>query len=406
MNSSKSQELNSRTAMLCWSNLQLINCLNYAYHSSEKIDLFVQNGLDKTGNLIKKIRISNLFSNVFVYDASHWHYSKIQVIIKTLTDYIQKNSFHSFIKDNLRAKTDFLQLYFMTQNYIKTSNMIVDGDYSSETRQYTKVLSPWPDELTFQLLISNKNSELILYEDGIGSYSIDMFGIKINTDIKKGCQRLNIDINDFRPSRIILTSNTDPAARNYSIEHLKPIIKNNDLFQLLYDIFDYKDNYAYNKKHIIYLTQPFATDFNLNNNSAENIENKESEILYILSNYNDNLIIRPHPRDKERMKSLLNAYEVDMNQNVWELICANELTDNHILIGACSTAQFTPKWWFDIEPWVIITYSLQISDYDFYNNNYLENARRLKSSYRNPEKIILVDTIDELKSALEEIINI
>ena len=402
--STNKQEKN-KTAMLCWSDLQLINSLNYAYHSTEKIDLFIQYGSYHTPNLVEELRKSNIFSNVFVYDVPHWHYSKIYVLIKTFADLITKNSFHRFICDNLRSKPSLLHLYYMTQNYIKTSHMVVDGDFSSEIRSYNKVLATWADDLTIQLLINNKTAEMVLYDDGIGSYSRDMFDLHINPDAEKWCSRLDISINKLRPSKLLLSNSTVPVNCKYEIESLMPIYGNYAFVNFLNNIFNYKSYDTYRGKRIIYLTQPYAAQNPLDPADTNKLEDTEKGMLSTIGEYTDDLIIRPHPRDKERIKPLLGKYNIDFTSNVWELICANELTDEHILIGACSTAQFTPKWWYDIEPWIIITYDLLISDLPFFNESYLENAQKLKASYRNPDKVIFVRNNSELKASVSYILS-
>ncbi len=401
----KSSAFKNKTALLCWSNLQLINCLNYTYNTSEDVDLFVQQGLDRNGKLIKNLRATSIFSNIFVYDTSQWHYSRIKVIIRTIIDCIKKNEFHNFIKDNLRSKFDFYHLYFMTQNYIKTSNMIVDGNYSSEIRRYNKILAPWADELTFQLRISNKNSEIILLEDGIGSYVTDMFCIRFNPDIPKWCNRLDIDINTLKPSTLILSGNTIPVDCKYKTELLRPIRGNFELIDRLNSIFEYKHYEKYNKFRFIYLTQPYTSDYKSLSSDLEHLDHTEKQILEALKKNINNCIIRPHPRDIDRVKNTFNEFPLDSDYNVWELLCLNDITENHVLIGSLTTAQFTPKWWYDMEPYIIFTYDLLIGGCSFYNENCIKNALKLKASYRNPEKVFLVKNISELILAIEQIKN-
>ena len=232
--------------------------------------------------------------------------------------------------------------------------MIVSGDYNSEIRMYNKVLAPWADELTIQLLISNKSSEMILYEDGLSSYTFDIYDVRFNSDVPKWCKRLDIDINSLKPSKLILSGNIKPAYDKYKIESLNPIRDNTNLIRILNDIFNYKPNDLYIKNKYIYLTQPYARDYDLDNNEFDTLEKAEHQILDELSKCIGNFIIRPHPRDHERFSSN-DKYLTDLEYNMWELLCLNSITADHVLIGAISTAQFTPKWWFDQEPWVIFT---------------------------------------------------
>ena len=404
MNNSTSPKKESpRAALLCWSDLQLIDCINYAYHSSDCIDLFVQHDLNRNGHLINKLKKTGIFSNVFSYNIEHWHYSKIDVIVKTVINYLKFtfSQFHSTEQNN--KKQNFSYFYFITQLHIKTTNMIIDGVYSADIESYDKILAPWANDLTLQLLILNSSAEMILYEDGIGSYAVDMFDIQINPHIKKWCDRLNIDIKNRKPSKLFLSNGNIPINCNYNIELLKPFSHNNDFKSLLNNIFDYKPSELYKQKHVIYLTQPYSAAYNSFKEEQAALDNTEKKIITELANITDNLLIRPHPRDRKRISTYSSDFLLDSENNVWELVCANELTENHILIGAISTSQFTPKWWYDIEPWVIFTYDLMIGGLSFYNKKLFENAYDLKKTYRNPEKVIFIRNINELNSALNYI---
>ena len=69
-----------------------------------------------------------------------------------------------------------------------------------------------------------------------------------------------------------------------------------------------------------------------------------------------NIVVRPHPRTD--IKELLSAgYIIDYNSDKnWEMILASEkMPADTILIAHFSTALFTPKMIFDIEPTVIFT---------------------------------------------------
>ena len=94
--------------------------------------------------------------------------------------------------------------------------------------------------------------------------------------------------------------------------------------------------------------------------------------------------------------------EKDAYCNLWELECINQIDDRNILISAFSTTQFMPKILKDVEPTVLFTYRLLLSDLDdpFLKDfaNLIDDFRGL---YRNPEKIYVPATFEELETILD-----
>lgn len=82
----------------------------------------------------------------------------------------------------------------------------------------------------------------------------------------------------------------------------------------------------------------------------------------------------------------------------------NQITDQNILISAFSTAQFMPKIMKDAEPTIIFTYRLLFSSLD---DPFLKDFAKLiddfRGLYRNPDKIYVPATFEELETILSQI---
>lgn len=117
--------------------------------------------------------------------------------------------------------------------------------------------------------------------------------------------------------------------------------------------------------------------------------------------------MRFHPRMLKPEDSFLD-FTVDRAGSLWELICADQITDRHILISKCSTSQFIPKMLFDKEPWLIFTCRL----YEYVNKRDRrlrekdeEMINRAMDIYRNKEKIIVINSWKEIDSIIQNIVD-
>ncbi len=116
----------------------------------------------------------------------------------------------------------------------------------------------------------------------------------------------------------------------------------------------YKKCDLYTRHKIVVLTQP-----HLDVNTGESHDQKLYECLNDLA---DNVVVRMHPRQKDGFKNF--KYELDATNNMWELMCSQEITDDNVLIGECSTAQFTPFIIANKQPWLIFLFKIYNKDFE------------------------------------------
>lgn len=254
---------------------------------------------------------------------------------------------------------------------------------------YDVVVSGYYTNFTISMVLANPNCRIILYEDGIGSYlpnGYDVFSERI-----KLYKVLGKKFPEFRPSLLYL-NNPECSLSEYRnvIAKIDPSKTNKTNLQ---DMFQYKQDETYKLNNIIYLSQPPTKKFS----AADNIR-----VENVLKRYNDAILCRLHPNEKDNSKGF---EHLDTTMNMWELVCEYEISNNHVLIGIESTAQLTPKLLFDKEPWLVFTYKLysnsQVADqFDSLNSV----MKILQEKYRNKDKILIPETIDELDKVISNLV--
>lgn len=235
--------------------------------------------------------------------------------------------------------------------------------------------------------LANPHADIYEYEDGMASYYYDDMQSVVRTGLFQVINKWLLGGRlTFRSKRIYLNhpqlykgGETTPA---YPI----PRPKNNDALKT---VFSYQPNPLYETYQTVYLTQPLQET-----PIGAHALTVEKDILAILGK---DIALRIHPRQSVEDFA---GYTCDTYNNLWELECAEQITDNHILIGACSTAQFTPKMLCDKEPIVIFTFPM----YGEYFSAFTRMVDMLRSMYTHPERVILVRSAKELQAAMQELL--
>lgn len=256
--------------------------------------------------------------------------------------------------------------------------------YSPIFDTYERVISGWYNSITISLMLSNPQADRILFEDGLGSYRTESFE-EILAPRKKLFKRLGREFPNLKPSTLYLNS---PQYSRTTFTNNVRTLKCDDATLFLDScarVFSFCPDYRYVQNKVVYLTQPDTSD------ADREVRNSIEERL---ASCGHSIVARIHPRD-DVLPSGIN-WEIDTGTNLWELLCANYITDEHVLVGGYSTGLFSPKLQFDREPWVLFTMKLYESIPHKKMEELVKLASWLKSIYRNPNKIVLVESLDAL----------
>ena len=262
-------------------------------------------------------------------------------------------------------------------------------------RQYSYVFA---SSTTIDLLCIKRafRAERFLgFDDGLGSYSENVF-----LDHESPRVRV-VDVLFFggklqqSPEKLYLyRPDLYNGTVNCEIELLPKISV--DVQKALKYVFQYQDNELYRTHRTVYLSQPL-------NLQERRLFDREQEVLRLLQEADKDLLVRIHPRHSAENYS---GCSIDTVNNMWELECVEQITDENILISAGSTAQVFPKLLFDKEPSLIFLYELLLDKEKATDYTSMRNAaEKIKRLYRDPERVFIPQTMGEYKEALTCIFN-
>ena len=228
------------------------------------------------------------------------------------------------------------------------------------------------------LLTLNPKSSFIMMDDGLASY----FGNWTSRIRSKSYLRLlkvrNCGKDVSKPSSLyVMRKELCKSTVTDKIFQLAPI--DNHLLMIAKRVFGIDEAETIYRENIILLSQP--------NMDAITIE-VFGKILDKLKDNRRNVIVRPHPREKEY--SVYQDFSVDKTRHMWELLVDNEDIENKLLITSYSTAVFTPKLLYDREPWIVFLHRMVGM-----NDEFEPLIKQLRNSYRNKKRICEVNSLEE-----------
>ena len=347
-----------KIAIICATPYQTFNALNLIINefsdSNNEIDLYYRNFNKVSESILANIKKENLVGHIYEYDIVEKGFN-FKYLYNVLVQVISTKKYLELLlktKKTLNNKYDLITITSGTEFEI------------AFTKFYYK-------------------ASTIAYDDGLGSYVGDIIhhqNLNFFWKIVRNTKHIHpiclyINNKEFCSSTI----------SNIYIQFPQYPFKDKKKNKIINNIFNYSNELKPNNR-IIYLTQPL-TEIRKN-------YDKNNQIEKIIFKNSKNITIRAHPRDKiKRINQNINISKT----NLWELVCANEVNKNHILISYCSTAQIIPKIMFNKEPYLIFLYKLIYEE--------LSNELKIKfnsivnkviNAYSEKNKIIIPENQQEL----------
>lgn len=350
---------------VCWTPYQIFNAINFVMndveHSKGNADIYVYHEFNASERISEALKKANIFSHVYdvnVYDTKKVWYSKFNKIKRLLMPY-------STTKKFLRTPLDVRK-----QGY---DTLVISGNNLFAINIYNAV----------------KDLKVYFIDDGTASYFGDFRRDDItplyrlfNTVFHRGPMSYKVEKFFANNKEICKTEICD------NIIQLPPFVKNSAVEEKMDLVFSYRDNTYYKDKKVIYLTQPLTDETAVGASATE----KEQALLSAIQ---EDVLLRVHPIQKPEEYA---GFQKDDVNNLWELECAKQLTDDHVLVAWFSTAQFVPKMIFNKEPTVVFTYELFGSNREEFENM----VEMLRSLYKDPSKVIVVHDITELQEIIKQ----
>lgn len=349
---------------VCWTPYQIFNAVNFVLHDVEgaknNADIYIYHefsNAEKISAVLKQLPIFLHVYDVKVYDRKKVWYSKWNKVKRLFFPYLT-------VKRYLQSDIDVRQQGYTT--------LIISGNNLFSVNLYNCI----------------SNLKVYFIDDGTGSYYGDMRSRDMTPLYKIFNRLFHRGPLSYKVEKIYMNNKaccqTTISENVVQLPRVKP---GSEVIAALKKVFSYQQNCLYTDKKYIYFTQPLAET--AIGDSAETVENA------ILTAVQDHVLVRVHPRQD---KDAYADYTIDTVNNQWELECAEQITDAHVLIGAFSTAQFTPKMLYDKEPTVIFTYKLYGNGLAYAD----KTVAMLRNMYKEPQKVIVAESLSDLQQLLDE----
>ena len=358
---------NDRVVLMVSTPLQALNCLAFvrgnAEDSAGKTDLYLAHPFQQSETVAARLRECGAFNHVYELDAFE----------KT---------------DSLKGKLTTFYRLFLPEAALKT---MARGKLP--VKSYSRVGASSQTSASIALRRAYPQATALMFDDGVGSY----FGNMVRDYNSPAFNLLNALFFDgalnLDPDTLYLSN---PAMSQSGVGAktlpLPPLTE--EAAAEAETVFGYVPNDAYRGK-AVYLTQPLEERPGF-------VKEKEDVLLRLVAQvFGDRAVGRVHPR--QQLSSLGEIPVCDI-PNLWELECLRQITDESVLIGAYSTALLTPKMLCDKEPTVIFTLRLLTADPDNGADRHIYDLiDGFKASYRNPEKVFVPQTMEELEQILRSV---
>ena len=352
---------------ICNTPYQVLNAINIIENkiqncTSDNTDILIETLFNSAETLGARLAEFNVCRDVF-YATRNGRTKKIVKIFNIITNNYPVNLF-SFTNNQV-----------LQRNY----NSIWVGDDSP---------------LGLVIFTRNKNTKVYWYDDGTSTYSwppTKPFGKEnlyssLAPFFRWGCYRYNSKTIYLNTPQMVQYQGYDfIQLPEYSNDN--PAIKKDNL------AFNYLEDRSFIRQYkTVVLTQILPSTAEYKGIDIESLFDEETE--------RSQIIVRKHPRDTKEYLGCI----VDNGQNMWEIECLNNISDQHILIACCSTAQMTPKMLAGKEPYVFFLYRFLLGEKSTAKKNFDGLVHSLKSVYSDDTKVIIPESLDEFKKEYQRLV--
>ena len=301
-----------RYAIVCGTPLQLMGALALSLNefagNDASVDLFFRHDFSGSRALVSRVRDAGAFEHVYEIGA----------------DSDEPFSIRGNESDEL-TDTPFEML-------ASQLGESCDGEWA---RGYDCVVCSYPYDTVKSLWCLRNGTELVAFDDGLGSYVGDMMASNGGANLP-------------HPSRLYLWRPS--LYRGEMCGDVRPVPFDGgdaNTMAALCSVFDVDGDTVnlYRNARCVYLTQP--TD-----GKPGRLREKET-VLKALEPWRSEVIVRPHPRDVEPH---IDGVSYDDSGELWELLCLTGAIDaDTALVSAVSTAQLMPMMLTGEKPPIVVT---------------------------------------------------
>lgn len=354
----------NRIVFACDTPLQILNAINLkeSYYSGCEGDIFIYDQFRGAERVADRLKESNIFENVFVvrkYKDYSIHFRKLVTLKRMLFPY-------TTLKKYIREDCQF------------------------QKRNYECVVFSFITTFSLTVFGMTNRAQFVLLEDGIGTYVGNILNDYTSRLFKKIIAH-TVYKKIEHPEKIAVYSK-ELYQGNVPVLELNREFAGSVRDKIQY-VYEYSKNDMYTKKKVVYLTQPICETKGYDTFNYGCIKNT-------LEKYKCSLLLRVHPREQEENYE---NFEIDSINNLWELECIQQITDDNILIGVFSTTQIMPKILTNKEPYLLFLYKLVYKEES--NKNWKDWEKLIdlfRKMYKDSKKILVPKSINEFEKILSE----
>ena len=365
-------------AFLAATPYQVLNCINIAlsFHPNEERDIYIFLFATDLRAIAKQLQSTDVFTNVYVLEKFATVPGKIGII----KDFIIKDK---QLKRCLSLATyDVLYITYIGDRCIEIYN---------------------------QMLKKNSNLKLRFYDEGIGIYIVKMYESSANMRTLFQILKYRY-VNNYVESIYVYQPSLMMSNTEFPTVKIPPIARGNEyLLTLLNSIFCIDlskkeiENYP-----IVFLEQCFGKYLSYNN-YRKMFRFDNEQLLDLLAQQFEvaDILVKLHPIT-EITSYDGSVYQIaEQNGQPWEIMVYNTPNvENKLLATVNSTAALTPKLLFDEEPTILIMakalHNSGLSD-EIWNLNMEKLFSSFRNCYRNPEKVLIPSSMQELGEVLKNL---
>lgn len=349
--------------IICNTPYQIFNAVNMVVNEvaglDRTADILIEEEFSNADSICAKLKRMNLFRKVIL--------AKRRVTIT-------KGKVKSFFR--LLYITEELKNYEFSQNevlhtkyetiFVGDGNLLGQGIYSL-----------------------NINADVIMFDDGTQSYSMDPIEGGAGFLYKLILKPLRLGVYRYNIKEIYLNNSVMSRCTHMEAKQLPFFRQDNIAGNVLKELFKYDKSKSCLSKRVVLLCQRLSAMKGFNGlDPVELLKNMQIDL--------SRLVVRIHPGEKKSYENTV----IDDGANMWEMECLESITNNHVLIAACSNAQLTPKMLANKEPYLIFLCNLLFERNSKWLEIFNENIDDIKEQYTEQDKIFCPKNLDELKTAL------
>ena len=272
---------------------------------------------------------------------------------------------------------------------------VVYGALYASSRAHVKNL------LLHELLRRNRDLRLVVYDDGLGMYARDSHVLN-TTGIRRAAERL-LGWDLYRPSRMRFLVNLPElfeAPEGFADCPVAPMprlpwtAENRSLLMRVFGVEE--DDFIRERVIIFDSLRGWDSDRDRKMRDLDGCFSQAADFFG-----RDNVILKPHPRSLAVSTADIRLYgKTAVPMEV--LYAAMDDLDDRVLITYASSAVYTPRMFFDAEPWVVNLFRITDS-VDGGVSEWEETFRKFRRVYREPARVMAPENPERFRECLNTI---